>query len=59
MYGAHVAMKFLARIQTLAFRRQALTLGGGLIMGWLKDGWDPNGIKLSPKQSRNREVVEL
>lgn len=44
MYGAHVAMKFLARIQTLGFRRQAMTLGCGLIVGWLKDGWDPLGM---------------
>ncbi len=27
---------------------------------WMgKDGFQGNGIKLSPKQSRNREVVEL
>jgi hypothetical protein len=34
-------MKFLDRIHTLAFRRQAVTLGGGLIVGWFKDGWSP------------------
>jgi hypothetical protein len=27
--------------------------------GFRSHALDPNGIKLSPKQSRNREVVEL
>jgi len=34
-------MKFLDRIHTLAFRRQAVTWGGGLIVGCLKGGWTP------------------
>jgi hypothetical protein len=28
-------------------------------LAFTKSGQEPNGIKLSPKQSRNREVVEL
>jgi hypothetical protein len=32
---------------------------GGYEKSFTKIGPEPNGIKLSPKQSRNREVVEL
>ena len=34
-------MKFLARIHTLTFRKQALIFGGGLSVAWLKHGWSP------------------
>jgi hypothetical protein len=37
-------MKFLDRIHTRAFRRQAMIFGGGLIVGWFKYGWSPWGM---------------
>jgi hypothetical protein len=37
----HIEMKFLDRVRTLAFRRQAVTWGGGVIVACLKGGWTP------------------
>jgi hypothetical protein len=37
-------MTFLARIHTVTFRKQALIVGGGLGVGWLKHGWSPLDI---------------
>jgi hypothetical protein len=52
--------------QTIAKgRRQVRMWWHGYVRGspspvsFTENGTDPNGIKLSPKQSRNREVIEL